>query len=76
MEELKSLFDQGKWYHCFRHQGLTSNGAYDIERYISHYGFEKDYAEKSVLDVGSSDGYFSIWMKEHGAARVCAIDSK
>lgn len=75
MEELKSLFDQGKWYHCFRHEGLVSNGAYDVEKYISSYGFEKDYAGKSVLDVGSSDGYFSIWMKEHSAARVCAVDS-
>ena len=75
MEDLKPLFEQGKWYHCFRHLDLISNGAYDIERYIPHYGFDKDYAGKSVLDVGSSDGYFSIWLKEHGAARVCAVDS-
>ncbi len=75
MEELELLFEQGKWYHCFRHQGLVSNGAYNIERYIHHYGFNKDYTGKTVLDVGSSDGYFSIWMKEHGAARVCAVDS-
>ena len=75
MEELRSLFEQGKWYHCFRYQGLVSNGVYDIERYIGHYGFEKSYAKMSVLDVGSSDGYFSILMKELGADRVCAIDS-
>ena len=75
MEQLRELFDQGKWYHCFRYQDFVSNGTYDVEKYIPFYGFEKDYAGKSVLDVGSSDGYFSIWMKEHGAARVRAIDS-
>ncbi|MFN8400370.1 MAG: methyltransferase domain-containing protein [Anaerolineales bacterium] len=75
MEDLKPLFEQGKWYHCFRHQGLVSNGTYNIENYISYYGFEQGYEGKSVLDVGSSDGYFSIWMKEHGATRVCAVDS-
>lgn len=75
MEELRSLFEQGKWYHCFRHQDLVSNGTYDVEKYISYYGFEKDYTGKTVLDVGSSDGYFSILMKERGATRVCAIDS-
>lgn len=75
MDELKELFEQGKWYHCFRYEGLFSNGAYDIEKYIPWYGFEQDYGGKTVLDVGSSDGYFSIWMKEHGASRVCAVDS-
>lgn len=75
MEELRQLFEQGKWYHCFRHQGLVSNGVYDIEKYISFYGFERDYSGKTVLDVGCSDGYFSIWMKEHGADRVLAVDS-
>lgn len=75
MQEFKTLFEQGKWYHCFRHQGMLSNGTYDVERYISYYGFDKDYAGNTVLDVGSSDGFFSIWMKEHGAARVLAVDS-
>jgi len=75
MEELKSLFEQGKWYHCFRHEGLISNGVYDIEKYLGYYGFEKDYDGKTVLDVGSSDGYFSVLMKELGASRVCAVDS-
>jgi 2-polyprenyl-3-methyl-5-hydroxy-6-metoxy-1,4-benzoquinol methylase len=74
-DELKELFEQGKWYHSFRYRGLISNGTYDIEKYIPYYGFEANYAGKTVLDVGSSDGYFSIWMKEHGAARVCAVDS-
>lgn len=75
MEELRSLFEQGKWYHIFRHEGLISNGVYDVEKYLNYYGFEKSYNGKTVLDVGSSDGYFSILMKELGASRVCAVDS-
>jgi 2-polyprenyl-3-methyl-5-hydroxy-6-metoxy-1,4-benzoquinol methylase len=75
MNDLKELFEKGKWYHCFRHESLISNGAWDVERYIDQYGFDRNYAGRTVLDVGSSDGYFSLWMKEHGAARVCAVDS-
>lgn len=75
MNELKELFEEGRWYHCFRHEGLTSNGTYDVEKYIPFYGFKNDYKGRTVLDVGCSDGYFSIWMKEHGADRVCGVDS-
>jgi SAM-dependent methyltransferase len=75
MSELKELFENGRWYHCFRYEGLVSNGVYDVEQYLPQYKFENDYQGKTVLDVGSSDGYFSIWMKEHGAEHVCAIDS-
>jgi 2-polyprenyl-3-methyl-5-hydroxy-6-metoxy-1,4-benzoquinol methylase len=75
MNELKELFENGRWYHCFRYEDLISNGTYDMEQYLAHYKFENTYQGQTVLDVGCSDGYFSFWMKEHGALRVCAIDS-
>ena len=75
MNELKDLFEKGRWYHCFRYEGLISNGTYDVADYVEHYGFDKDYSGKTVLDVGCSDGFFSIWMKEHGADRVLGVDS-
>lgn len=75
MSDLRELFEKGRWYHCFRHEGLVSNGTYDVANYIGHYGFDVDYRGKTVLDVGCSDGYFSIWMKEHGADRVLGVDS-
>lgn len=75
MVELKDLFEKGKWYHCFRHENLISNGTYDVEQHLHQYKFEKQYKGQTVLDVGCSDGYFSLWMKEHGADHVCAIDS-
>jgi 2-polyprenyl-3-methyl-5-hydroxy-6-metoxy-1,4-benzoquinol methylase len=75
MNELKELFEKGRWYHCFRHESLTSNGTYDVGQYLDYYKFDDDYKGKTVLDVGCSDGYFSIWMKEHGADRVCGVDS-
>jgi len=75
MNDLKELFEKGRWYHCFRHDELISNGTYDVANYIGHYKFDKDYSGKTVLDVGCSDGYFSIWMKEHGADRVLGVDS-
>lgn len=75
MDELKQIFEKGRWYHCFQYETLISNGTYDVANYIEHYGFEKDYSGKSVLDVGCSDGYFSVWMKQHGASRVLGVDS-
>ena len=75
MNELKEIFEKGRWYHCFRYEGLTSNGTYDVAKYIEHYGFDKDYSGRTVLDVGCSDGYFSVWMKQHGAERVLGVDS-
>lgn len=75
MSTIKELFEHGKWYHCFRHDGLVSNGTYDVEQHIKAYKFDENYNGKKVLDVGCSDGYFSIWMKEHGADYVRAIDS-
>lgn len=75
MNELHELFEKGKWYHCFWHEGMSTNGTYDIQQYLEYYGFDDDYRGQTVLDVGCADGYFSLWMKEKGASRVCAIDS-
>jgi len=73
--DLRELFQDGKWYHCIRHDGLVSNGTFDIEPYLKHYHFDEDYSTRTVLDVGCADGFFSLLMKERGARRVCAIDS-
>jgi len=75
MSDLKELFEKGRWYHCFQHEGMISNGTYHVAQYINHYGFDNDYTGRTILDVGCSDGYFSIWMKEHGAKKVTAVDS-
>ena len=75
MSDLKELFENGRWYHCYQYEGLTSNGTYDVAQYINYYKFENDYAGKTVMDVGCSDGYFSLWMKKQGAKRVLGVDS-
>ena len=68
--ELGDLFREGRWYHCIRHEGLVSNGTYDIERYLPHYQLDDDYSGKSVLDVGCADGFFSLLLKTRGAASI------
>lgn len=73
--ELRDLFREGRWYHCIRHDGLVSNGTYDIARYLPHYQLDDDYSGRTVLDVGCADGFFSLLMKERGAGRVCGVDS-
>jgi SAM-dependent methyltransferase len=73
--ELSELFDNGKWYHCIQHGELISNGTYDLNRYLRQYHLEQDYTDRTVLDVGCADGFFSFLVKERGASRVCAIDA-
>jgi len=75
MSDMQDFFQNGKWYHCFRYDGMVSNGTYDVEKYIPYYKFDVDYKGKTVLDVGCSDGYFSLWMKAHNADKVYAVDS-
>lgn len=75
MDGIKELFEKGRWYHCFKYEGLVSNGIYDIAEHIQYYKFDNDYTGKTVLDVGCSDGFFSIWMKMHGAVHVLGVDS-
>ena len=41
MSDLKELFEKGRWYHCFHHEGLKSNGTYDIEQYIKYYNEDR-----------------------------------
>jgi tRNA (mo5U34)-methyltransferase len=75
VSELAELFEQGVWYHRIVHEQLKSNGAYDLQDYLQHYAFDADYAGKSIMDVGCSDGFFSLLFKQRGASRVLGVDS-
>jgi 2-polyprenyl-3-methyl-5-hydroxy-6-metoxy-1,4-benzoquinol methylase len=74
-EELKIFFDEAHWYHCIKHENLVSKGIFDLDAVVHNYKFDKDYSEKTVLEIGPSDGYFSLLFKQRGAKLVTAIDS-
>ena len=63
------------WYHTIElPDGRTTPGEYDHRRYLQHYGFPQDLKNKSVLDVGTADGFFAFEFERRGASRVVAID--
>ncbi len=74
-EELKILFEKGRWYHTFEYDGLKSNGTYDYRKLIQKMGLPS-VKGMTVLDVGCADGYFSYYFKKYGdAISVLGIDS-
>lgn len=76
VRKVKALIDNILWYHTIDFgNGLTSKGAYDIDKHIQLYGFNNKYIKgKYVLDVGTADGYFAFLFEKMGAKAVTATD--
>lgn len=63
------------WYHTIElGNGLVSSGVYDHRPIVDSYGIPKSLEGKTVLDVGTADGFFAFEMERRGAERVVAID--
>jgi tRNA (mo5U34)-methyltransferase len=79
----QTQIDQLKWFHDFDFpDGLTARSA-DTEGAVFHsllWSFIRgkmetvDFANKTVIDVGCWDGYFSFLAEELGARSVLAVD--
>lgn len=64
------------WFHSFEIvPGVRSSGVYDPSLHVSRAEFPASYAGRSVLDIGSWDGYYAFEAERRGAARVLATDS-
>jgi len=46
--------------------GLTIRGEYDMARYVHHYEIPADLTGKTVLDIGTSSGYFAFECARRG----------
>jgi len=66
-----------KFYHKVRlNDGNCTPGIEDVEKARSTYIFDElDFADKSVLDVGCWDGYFSFEAEKLGASQVVSFDN-
>ena len=72
---LEDFFHHGKWYHTFEYGPINTNGIYDFRKIIDSYPFPQ-LTGKSVLDVGCSDGFFSMHFKNNlNAKYVLGLDS-
>ena len=64
----------GHWHHAFEiYPGLTTPGAYDPGFLLDDIGFPADLHGQRVLDIGPSDGFFSLQARRRGA-EVVAVD--
>ena len=58
-----SKFDNIKWFHTMKLNGVTTKGLCDWRPY-KHLFFLDNVKNSSVLDVGAGDGYFSFEMEK------------
>ena len=82
ISQLQARIDEIRWYHEFdfgnglRAQSNTPN--IEVHRTIWRFiaeGLETvDFRDKTVLDVGCWDGYWSFYAERRGAKRVLATD--
>lgn len=64
-----------EWYHAIEvAPGITTPGRYNPKPYLDTMGFPNDFTEKTVLDIGCYDGFFSFEAERRGAKRVLATD--
>lgn len=66
-------------YNTWRHRVHLGNGLYTmgyntIDNDWEFYGMPKDVRNKSVLDLGANDGYYSFKAEEKGASDITAVD--
>lgn len=68
----KLVASVGTWYHTIELPGALTPGFYDMRKYVDDYRLPNmDGLE--VLDVGSSNGFFSFLFESRGA-KVTAVD--
>ena len=73
-DAVEQIFTKGTWYHTFEFNGLKSPGTFDYTQKIKELQIP-NLKNKSILDVGCSDGYFSYYFKEIlNAKKVLGVD--
>jgi len=73
-DEVEQLYKDGYDYTIEFPNGKTLHGRYDMSEWLHHYKIPSDLSNKTVLDIGPANGYFSFEMAKRGA-KVTGIDS-
>jgi len=80
-KEIQQLINSKEWYHKIEvAPGVFTPGRYDPwsvldpRSVLDAMGFPKDFTGKTVLDIGTFDGFFAFEAERRGAKRVLAID--
>lgn len=75
-DKLREFFNETYWYHTFDiGNGVVTDGMYDLRPVVKDHGFPESLKGKSVLDVGTSDGFYAFELEKRGAESVLAVDT-
>jgi tRNA (mo5U34)-methyltransferase len=73
--ELQAGVDQHQWFHQIDlGHGIVTPGPDNSKAKLDDVAFPVDLTGKSVLDVGTFNGFFAFEAEKRGAARVVAVD--
>jgi tRNA (mo5U34)-methyltransferase len=76
VENLRREVAKLKWYHSIDlGNGVVTPGVDDSVNKLRRLGFPERLDGKTVLDIGSWDGFFAFEAERRGAKRVLATDS-
>ncbi len=76
LTEIRRRASDIDWFHSFEIvPGVRTAGYYDPLIHVQRGRFPGSFTGKSVLDIGSWDGYYAFDAERRGAARVLATDS-
>jgi SAM-dependent methyltransferase len=74
--ELTNYLLNGGWYHSISFGSkLKSGGVYSHQEHLRQYAFPASLENKTVLDVGCSDGFFSFEFEKRKAKTILAVDT-
>ena len=75
-QELLDQVRRIRWYHRIDlGDGIITPGVLNNFKTLSRLNLPEDLADKTVLDVGAWDGFYSFEAERRGAERVLATDS-
>ena len=73
---LREEVAQVKWWHQINlGDGIVTPGRNDSRKHLASIRLPEDLSGKSVLDVGTWDGFYAFEAERRGATRVVAMDS-
>lgn len=73
-DEIESWINRQQWYQkIYLTNGLVTPGNIDSAKRLKFLNGES-LSNKSVLDIGCNSGYYCLWAKKQGAARVVGVD--
>jgi tRNA (mo5U34)-methyltransferase len=76
MQTLQDQVNAIRWFHQIDlGDGIVTPGVYDTRAKLKALHIPEDLSGKTVLDIGTWDGFYAFEAERRGAARVVATDS-